>query len=321
MICYMPFTHIEGPFLDKITKAVGPVTIYCPGAGMVSDDMLSAVRERKLDLRSEHGVRADHLAQAVQEFKDWADLHGGAIADLAGLSKSLRGRPPLMDDTNPTSIGHQVRHFGEQNVGETTDPVFQAALFLSMAQQYDQQLAAVSRDLGEVLTMEQKMLARLAGGTDGVNSGAMAASIASDSAELSDTGAFMTAKRVQSWAELVCRDEGPRSFLLYITSSPAVLDYTLNLFEHVHGPQCTSLEAANEVLNALGAAQDPAAVSMDQFQDCPSGANATNLMIYALEGISPTDFPSHLSLTGNRIGQGAHTGQGPINTIIGLIEK
>jgi hypothetical protein len=321
MICYMPFTYIEGPFLDKLTKALGPVTIYCPGAGMVSEDILSAVHERKLDLRSEHGVQVDHLAQAIQEFKDWADLHGGDIADLAGLSKSLQGRPPLMDDTNPTSIGHQIRHYGEQNMGETTDPVFQAALFLSMAQQYDQQLVAASRDLGEVLAKEQTMLARLAGVTDDLNDGDGAASLSSDSVKLSDTGAFMTAKRVQSWAELVCRDQGPRSFLLYITSSPAVLDYTLNLFEQVHGPLCIRLEAANEVLNTLATAQEPADVTMDQFQDRHSGANAANLMIYILERVSPLEFPCHLSSTGNRIEKVAHAVQEPVNTIIGLIEK
>jgi hypothetical protein len=331
MICYMPFTDIEDRFLDKLAAVLGTVTIYCPSPGMVSDHMLAAAREERLDLRSGHGVPADDLARAVHEFKAWADLHGGDIADLAGLSKSMQGRPPLVDDTNPTSIGDQIRHFGEQNLGEAADPVFQAALFLSMAQQFDQQQVAVSRDLGKVLATERVMLARLAGDAQDLNEGLGAVPVSGVAAGISDTGGFMTAMRVRSWAELACRDTGPRSFILYVTSSSAVFEHLLDQFEQAQGPLRISLNTASngdghsnrkviEALESLASANDPAAVSADCFHDSGDEAHPANLTIYTLAGISPSDFPHHLSAAGNRIEPGPNPGRGGVNTLIGLME-
>jgi hypothetical protein len=332
MICYMPFTDIEDRFLDKLTATLGTVTIYCPSPGMVSDHMLAAAREKRLDLRSGHGVSDDHLDRAVQEFKAWADLHGGHIADLAGLSKSMQGRPPLVDETNPTSIGDQIRHFGEQNPLEAADPVFQAALFLAMAQQFDRQQAAISRDLGNVLATERVMLARLAGDTQDFKEGIGSAPVADVTNGISDTGAFMTDKRVRSWAELACRDAGTRSFILYVTSSPAVLEHLLDHFEIAQGPLRISLDTEGngtghwnrkviETLESLALANAPAAVSADRFQESCDAAHPANLTVYTLAGISPRDFPRHLSAAGNRIEPGPNPGRGAVNTLIGLMEK
>lgn len=332
MICYMPFIDIEDRLLGTLTAALGPVTIYCPSSGMVPDHLLAAAREERLDLRSGHGVNPDHLARAVQEFKAWADLHGGDKADLASWSKSMQGRPPLVDETSPTSIGDQIRHFGEQNPREAADPVFQAALFLSMAQQFDQQQVAVSRDLGEVQAMERAMLARLAGDVQDLEEGIGKASDAGDAAGISDIGGFMTDRRVRSWAELACRDTGPRSFILYVTSSPAVLEHLLDHFEQAQGPLRTRLDTEDggaghwnrkviEALECLASADDPAAVSADCFQESGGGTHSANLTIYTLAGVSPLDFPHHLSATGTRVEPGPSPGRGGANTLIGLMEK
>jgi hypothetical protein len=332
MICYMPFTDIEDRLLDKLTAALGTVTIYCPNPGVVSDYMLAAAREERLDLRSGHGVPAEHLDRAVREFRAWADLHGGDIADLAGLAKSMQGRPPLVDETNPTSIGDQIRHFGEQNPGGGADPVFQAALFLAMAQQFDQQQVAASRDLGAVLAMERAMLARLAGDAQDLKEGIGAAPVAGAAAGRLDTGVFMTAKRVRSWAELACRDTGPRSFVLYVTSSPAVMELLLDRFEQAQGPLRIGLDTEGngaghrnrkviETLESLTTAEDPAAVSADWSQGSRSEAHPANLAIYTLAGISPLDFPHHLAAAGNRVEPTPGPGRGAVNTLIGLMEK
>jgi hypothetical protein len=331
MICYMPFSYIEDRLLDKLTAAFGTVTMYCPRPRMVSDHMLAAVQGMKLDLRSVPGVQAEHLDQAIREFKAWADLHGGDIADLAGLSKSMQGRLPLVDETNPTSIGDQIRHFGEQNGREAVDPVFQAALFLSMAQQYDQQQAAVLRDLGDVLTMEQGMLARLAGDAEGMDHEAGVQSTAG-AGDQSDSGAFMTAKRVQCWAELVCKDTGSRTSILYLTSSPAVLEHLQNHFDQIQEPFGISLAIEDEeagpsnpdvieALKALAFADNPGASIADCFQESRNAAHHIHLTVYVLAGISPSVFPQHLVSPGRPVEQGMHTGQGPVNTLIGLMAK
>lgn len=330
MICYMPFIDIEDQLLDELTAALGPVTIYCPSTRMVSDHMLSAMREQRLDLRSGAGVDPEDLARAIREFKAWADLHGGEIADLAGLSQSMQGLSTRTDEAGPTSIGDQIRHYGEQNPQASADPVFQAALFLSMAQQLDQQQVSVIRDLGEIQDMERVMLARLAGDDRDLEGGINPPS-GTDLAGMSDTGGFMTARRVRSWSELASSDTGPQSFILYVTSSPAVLEYVLDQFDQTQGPVWIRLESGDsgeghgnrntiEALEHLSAAEDPAAVCADCFQASGDAAH-TALKIYTLAGISPTDFPRRLLASPERSEPGPSTGRGVLNTLIGLMEK
>lgn len=333
MICYMPFIDIEDQLLDKLTAALGPVTIYCPSPGIVSDHMLAAHREERLDLRSGHGVNPDHLNRAIQDFKAWSDLHGGHIADLAGLSKSMQGLSSLTDETSPTSIGDQIRHFGEQNPQVSADPVFQAALFLSMAQQFDHQQVAISRDLGTVQTMERVMLARLAGDARELAEGIDPAPDTDVAAGLSDTGGFMTAKRVRSWAELVCSGAGTRSFILYVTSSPAVIEHLLDYFEQAQGPLRVCLDTEDndggvygnreviEALERLSSAEDPAAVSADCFKESGDAVHSANLTLYTLAGISPLDFPRLLLANPDRTEPVPSPGRGALNTLIGLMEK
>ena len=332
MICYMPFIDIEAQLLDRLTAALGPVAIYCPSPGMVSDHMLAANREGRLDLRSGHGVNPDHLNRAIQDFKAWADLHGGDIADLAGLSKSMQGLSSLTDETSPTAIGDQIRHFSEPNPQVSADPVFQAALFLSMAQQFDQQQGAVSRDLGSVQAMEQVMLARLAGDARDLEEGIDPAPDTDVAPGMSDTGGFMTARRVRSWAELVCSDPGSRSFFLYVTTSPAVLEHLLDHFEQAGGPLRVRLDTedsgaghgnrrAIEALERLSFAEDPVAASGDCCQDSGDAVHSANLTVYTLAGISPLDFPHRLLVTPDRTEPAPSPDRGALNTLLGLMEK
>jgi hypothetical protein len=294
--------------------------------------MLAAAREARLDLRYGHGIDPSLLALAFQEFQAWADLHGGGIADLAALSRTMQGGPPLVDDTAPTAIGDQIRHFGEKEPKEAADPVFQAALFLSMAQQFDRQQVAVSRDLGDVHAMERVMLARLAGDRQDVEEGIGAAPDPGAATGPSDTGGFMTARRVQSWAELACGDTAPPPIMLYVTSSPAVLEHLLDHFEQTRGPLQTRLATDDngddqwnrkvvDALERLAAADDPAGVTADCFEESGAGTHSANLTIYALAGISPLEFPRRLLAGRNRTGQGPSHARGALNTLIGLMEK
>jgi hypothetical protein len=332
MICYMPFVDIEDRLLDKLTSALGPLTLYGLGPGMVSEHCLAAAREGRLDLRSGHGVNPDHLARAIRDFKIWAELHGGQFADLAGLSRSMQGRSPLVDDENPTSIGNQIRNFGQQHSREAADPVFQAALFLSMARQFDQQQAAVARDLGDVQAMERTMLARLSGDGQDIEEGIAVEPNAGVAAGYEDPGVFMTDRRVQSWAELVCRDTGPRYFTLYVTSSPAVLDYLLDRFEQAQGPLKARLDLSDkeaghgnnefiEELERLASANDPTTVSAACFPQGGNGTSCADLSVYALAGIPPQDFPHRLLASQDGTEPGPFSDQRLFNTLIGLIEK
>jgi len=331
MICYMPFTYIEDQYIGRLTKALGPVSVYCPTPANIPDHMLAWAREKMLDARCPQGIQADHLSRAIQEFKAWADLHQGNIADMAGFFKSQKGRPPMVDETNPTSIGDQIRKFGQQAPQEPEDPIFQAALFLAMAQEYDQQHAAVTQDLEAVMAMEQNMLSRLTGDTQDPGAGIGPASAADSSAGAFDSGAFMTARRVQAWAELACRDVRPQPYVLFVTPSPAVLEYLLDQFAQAQGTLKIDLEMDGkgtgdpnpkvmEALNALAFAEDPGVRPPDHRQGRHPGTNSVDLEIYALAGLAPRLFPYRLVGPESRVEPPAPPNHGPVNTLIGLLK-
>ncbi len=332
MICYMPYTYIEDQYIHKLTRALGPVSVYFPTPADIPDHMLAWARKEMLDPRCPQGIQADQLCRAINEFKAWADLHQGKIADMAAFFKSRKGRPPMRDETSPTSIGDQIRKFGQPGPQESGDPIFQAALFLAMAQEYDQQLDAVAQDLGAVTAMEQEMLSRLTGVVQDPGDGIRPARDAGNSAGEFDSGAFMTAQRVQAWSELACRDIRPQPYILFVTPSPAVLDYLLDQFAHVQGPLkidpdldadgvCDSNPKVMGALNALAFAEDPAARPPDDRHDRPSGTNSADLVLYALPGLSPHYFPYRLVGADSLAEPPPAPSHGPINTLIGLLER
>jgi len=332
MICFMPFTYVDDRYLRKLTNTLGSVSVFGPTPELLPGHMLAWAQKGMLDLRYPQGVHAGHLTQALREFKVWADVHQGDIADMAGFFKSQHGQPPLVDETNPSSIGDQVRKFGKQVLSEPADPIFRAGLFLAMAQEYDQQHDAVAQDLGTVMAMEQVMLARLAGEAQDQQEGLGEAPSAGNSAGAFDTGAFMTARRVQAWAELACRDRKPEPFTFFVTASPAVLDHLLDQFEQVRGPLRVQLDSEGtgtddsnrkvlKDLEALASAEDPTVWSPDHPQDRRAGTNTADLVIYTLAGIAPYLFPYRLLSPGSRIDPPAAPSQGHIHTLLGLLER
>ena len=201
-----------------------------------------------------------------------------------------------------------------------------------MAQEYDQQHDAVAQDLGAVMAMEQVMLTRLAGEAQDRIDGLGEVPAAGNEAAAFDTGSFMTARRVQAWAELVCTDSHPQPFTLFVTASPAVFEYLLDQSAQTREPVQVKLEIEGngtgesdrtvlKALEALAFAEDVKTWSPDDSQGRSAGINTDNLMIYALRGVSPYHFPFRLLGPGSKIEQQAPPGNGPINTLIGLLER
>ena len=166
MICFMPFTYIEERDIAKITGALGPVAVCGLTPEVLPGHMRPWMQKKLLEVWYPPGLQADHLNQALREFRAWADMHRGRIGDMVDFHRLQKEHPPFVDDTQPTRISDQVRHYGNRDGGQNADPLFQAALFLAMAQEYDHQHDAVARDLGTVLDMEKSMLARLSGDPD-----------------------------------------------------------------------------------------------------------------------------------------------------------
>ena len=113
MISYMPFTVLKESQLKMLFDALGTLTVHSPADAIVPIHMRSWQQQGKLALRHPESVDPEQLLSAIENYKSWADLHQGNIGDMAGFFRTQQGRIPMMDDTNPTQIGHQVKHYGE----------------------------------------------------------------------------------------------------------------------------------------------------------------------------------------------------------------
>ena len=202
MICYMPFSYIEESNIIKLTAALGPVTVYGPSAGMVPAHMRAWSQKGVLELRHPRTLQSDELERSVYEFKAWAALHQGNIGDMAAFFKSRGTLPPLVEETHPTQIENQIRNFGKPSTRGPVDPVFQAALFLAMAQEYDQQHDAIAHEINTVLSMEKAMMERLSGNSEDGDAGLPEQAASDQRMNSLDPGAYLTEKRIRAWAEL-----------------------------------------------------------------------------------------------------------------------
>ncbi len=227
MIGYFPFTFVTQRELNALYGLLGPVVVYALDETLVPDHMRKACEDGRLDLRIHIKLTPGELHTAVQAYKEWADLHQHHLTDLAGFLKANPGRFPMMDATNPSQISTQIRQYAHSTDAQDQDPMFQAALFLAMAQEYDQQHEEMRQEMGAVSTMERVLMEGLTGD---IQAGADIDPKKQPSAVLEDseTGGYMTASRLEAWARMALSDdELPQ---IHVTGSPAVMDHLFDQF-------------------------------------------------------------------------------------------
>ena len=326
MICYLPFTYIPERCLSAICSALGPLTVYSPDQALVPDHMRTAADQGDIDLRPLQSPAPGGLIAAIQAFKAWADLHQGHLADVAGFFKASGDQFALMDETNPSRISTQIRNFEDPAAAKKgADPLFQAALFLSMAQDYDQQHELMRQGLGTVQTMEREMLARLSGDMDAGTGSGLNPALSRPPVDL-EPGGYMTAARLEAWAQLALEDANPP--LVFLTGSPAVMDHLLNLFP-------AAQKVAHLGIMAPGAGGSPcigerrdglrrlaaAWPRPDKLPGFDSGVEdgSAGLTLYVLAGIAPRTMLQRLcpSKSGDDTPDRHRAGEN--HTLIGLV--
>ena len=328
MITYMPFTHISPVQLEWITAALGPLTVYMPGPTPAPDHMRRFSDRGLLDLRVPGQLDVDQLAGALEQFKQWADIHNGGIADMAAFFKSSAGRPPLVDPFSPTQITHQIRHFDETENGQGPASLFRAALFLAIAQEYDRHQDELARDLGALDVMEKDMLAQLSGKTARPPGGLARASNMPPVGNTHEPGLYMTGSRIRAWAELAIIDDQPPQLLL--TTSPAVWDHLTDSFADAIPMGSWDLgggsDAADAVRNrrgvlaAIASADRLDADSLSRWMKPADIKCFSRLTLVALAGCAPQTAMRRLLSKDHSHVSGAGVDPETGNTLIGLVD-
>jgi hypothetical protein len=321
----MPFTTIEEPQLKTLTAAFGAITVYAPSQELVPEQMRHWQARELLNIKYPQGVDGDQLNAFIHEYKAWADLHQGSIVDMAGFFKFRRDRFAMVEATNPTQISHQIRHYSDPPAQDSKDLLLDAAVFLSLSQEFDAHHYAMDREMDAVQAMEHQMMRQLSpdAADEGVELQIAPTSPASRDQALDP---HMISHRVRAWSRLVI-DSSPLPWL-YLTPSQAAIDHALDLFpaaEEVFNQALptsgnesmlppTSLQ---EMVQALAFESDSRAIEPDSDIGIPLAAGQGRLILYRVTGILPRIFLATLGAL--ELGDETADGQGPAHTLVGLV--
>jgi len=331
MICYMPFTDVDQRTLELLSKAMGAITVFSPAPSLVPGHLEPWSRQGLLEIRHPSGVDEYQLLGAIQAYKAWADLHQGNIGDLAGFFKAQQGRFPLVEETHPTQIGDQIRHYGESSSGDAADAVFRAALFLAMAHEYDQHHHAMHRDMDAVHAMERQMLEQLSGdGRQDPSDTALIDAPLGEAPKDQTFEAYMIPQRVVAWARIVL-SQAPLP-LIYLTTSSAAFEHAMDRFPQAVEMAAQSLPGSQgdapassstflKTIKALAYKADLRSQELDETIHAGDRAGHAQLALFALPGVTPYRFLTALSTSQPPSREApAKLADGPRHTFVGLVK-
>ncbi len=299
MITYMPFTHIEEPHWRMISSVFGAITVYCPVETMVPEQMQRWAQQDLLDIRYPDDVAGERVVSLVHEYKAWAQIHQGNLGDVAGFLKSRPERFAMMEETNPSQIRHQVRHYGDPPAPDRADPLIDAALFLSLAQEFDCQQYAMDREMDAVQALERQMMEQISGDGGDLEDGSPIGAAPVVSSRDQSISPEMILQRVRAWA-LLALGAGDASWL-YITPSKPVVDHILDLLPDgaeiysqtlafTGKASAVSSNQMREMVRALNLDPDSAALVESEGSDQNVPAPQWRLTIYRFPDHAPRAF-------------------------------
>jgi hypothetical protein len=218
---YFPFTYIPESVGKALAACFGQTTVYQISDAKIPDDMQSLVQDGILDIRMPMPINGKLLDKIHKDYRAWIDTHQGT--EITFL-KTMAHKIPFLNKDAPSQIRAELKNTIRQiPAREKPDPLFNAGLFLHMAQEYDFQNERLSRDLRDIDSMEADFIEDLKGEAEGVQAGIMK----HKAIEIKDPGRYMTAERIAAWASFMLKDS--QRYGLLITSSRAVVDHILDI--------------------------------------------------------------------------------------------
>ena len=238
---YFPMTYLS-PGVEKMLAACFARTaVYRPSDRPLPETMQAAREADRLVVLTPVDTDSARLAELMDAYHAWAAENKGV--DLAALKGRQTGIP-FFEEASISRIRQDIKKMGS-GVREVkaADPLFEARLFLEMAQALDHHSSDLEQSLDDVRIKETSMLADLLGDAD-THPEISATFPGGDAA---DTGAYMTGTRIQAWWRLARTGAGPGNLL--VTDSRAVIEHLVETR--------TGLEKIEQFRLPQGPASDP----------------------------------------------------------------
>ena len=220
---FFPFTSISPAAARVLAVCFDRVSVLAPGLGLVHDSLSAAVAAGWAEARIPVAADEDRLVAVVAQFREWAELHGEA--DL-GRWKRSELEASRQEESSAEFLRAAIRRRIEGRTdADAADPLFQARVFLTVAQRFDGHQGEMDAELAATLELETLLAAGLHGdpaAADRILPTAPA-----------DLGARMTAARLAAWGRLF--EAAPVSVPL-VTDSSAVWEAVIDAADGMETP-------------------------------------------------------------------------------------
>lgn len=296
---YFPFTFVSKQTVNAICSFFPQIVVYQPSNLMIPKEMDELIKNNAIEMRVPIETDEEKISSALINYKHWIQSHDGAGIEFL---KAKKDTLPFFDESSTHQIKADIKQKKSQ---QKPDPVFNARLFLSFAQEFDEHQMGVMQTLKSCKNMEKDLFHALKGETDDLFSSENEGTSKESGSGLEDLGNYMTEDRIAAWTRLML-DDDEASGLFFITGSRAVFDdlmektpnarqlfsydsmpadeWSKDALQNQHQNFMKIMDTVNENPNNLS--KDSIAVSPNQ----DLSPKKVSLTICVSEGESPNDF-------------------------------
>ncbi len=301
-----PATFVSQDTAAAIHRRIGRFAVYQPVMGHTPAVLGGLFESGAIEIRHPVIGSEAQLAEICRAYNTWGDIHQKdalRLNQLAGegfynqdfaveISTEVRAR------AGDRSSGKPATDFSGD--AQKPDPLFNARIFLQIAQEFDRHESEIASSLREADNASRQLFEALRGGDAEAETEAFS-SLGKDphpSASPDDSGAVMTESRMAAWTLLAANETAPPD--LFVTDSRAVMDWLADRFpsmvliletDAASDPDTAERSLSGRFRELLEEPSLKAPLVADVFSclDRPAG-DGFRMEIHAIPGVSPREM-------------------------------
>jgi len=155
-----PYTYVSQSLAADLNRWFDTVAVYQPAVELVPEDMRRWCENSGLRLRFPAQNQDSQLIRILEDFHRWSSLQKDRRGIGAAYRKALEGGPPFFESELPSHIRADIKRriSGSEIDDETGRDLFQARIFLAIAQELDRQADTLQSDLVRLADMERLLM-------------------------------------------------------------------------------------------------------------------------------------------------------------------
>lgn len=225
---YFPFTYISKPVVKAFEACFEQIVVYQPSKQKIPKKLQKCAEGGMLDIRIPAKGDEEKLNAIVKDYNNWASQNEERKGKYKVFLKTRSDTLSFYDEASAFHIKDDVKKNMNANQSQNKfDPLLNARIFLSIAQEFDMKNMELFQRLQSVEKIEQDFITNLTGDKKDFNQKA----VERNGLFMDDPGNTMISERFQAWAHLFLHDqmqnEGETSSL-FITSSPTSFEYLID---------------------------------------------------------------------------------------------